>query len=159
LGALAVVAVPSGVVAEGCYCAPADVVEIAQLAQTGAEVSAELIPFDAVTSGTSGKAVEEPASLPLRVVLMTEGGMSRARPAPGESPADVLWCASPDDPRCSPRDGQGSELLRIFGQRAFGSLAGAMTIPSFEGEELPALFVRSRAARGVRARVDRPPRA
>jgi hypothetical protein len=107
------------------------------------------------------------------VLVGLEGaqGDSAALPALGVTPsapavglavpanAEVLWCASPDDPRCAPADagaGSGAELRS--GAAVFVLPAAPPDVATSPVSTLRDARVGSRARAGVRRSLDRPPR-
>lgn len=100
----------------------------------------------------------EPLFLEFGRALETARTVS-AGEAPERSEGVVLWCAIADDPRCSPvrhDERPGTEWLR-GPLRSGGPEHGDVAAPAANDVQ----FVNdgTAAARGVRHRVDRPPRA
>ncbi len=87
-------------------------------------------------------------------------GVEPAAPTGDGDEREILWCASPDDPRCSPAQPapQGSSSFLPFAFPAAG-VAACPELGAPTWTLLARTSIEGQALAGVRQRVERPPRA
>jgi len=127
------------------------------LATLGALCASLLLPHAAAAGDTP--APQSPRSNGICLGPAATPGASLDAGAPLAPDEDVLWCATPDDPRCAPANGApGSSgftldhtpvATSLVGGRIASPTSMALAFAQFEG----------RPQRGFRSRLDRPPRS
>lgn len=128
------------VAAEDCLCVGPDLFSDAFLVEASS--------LEPNAQGDSGEVAESPDPL------------AEAPSALPETPrGPILWCISPDDPRCQQDDSGEAPHRSPLASAPTAALASTPRIPSASSTSATFVNDETQPASTVRGRVDRPPRA
>ncbi len=102
-------------------------------------------------------AAEPPVRLSIETVRRVQSKSDHARPS-HEQELPILWCISPDDPRCMPGSTDSDQLSSRHIVSAFHVDTTAARFVAGGAQRVPVGFTDGAPRDGVRDRLERPPR-